>query len=207
MLTRSPGLSSPRVVTARVWGMSMTENPSGQTSTRVRLTPSTAIDPLGTSSGVQAGSSVKARNSHSPSCRRSRRIGRGVDVPLDEMAAQAVADPERPLEVDAVAGSLVAQVGAEQGLRPRLDLEPLALGGHDGQAAAVDRHALADRQRLGPARARPGVNRLPAFSSTTRSTRPSTSTSPVNTLRTPPWSRIRAIAGSLQAGRGANRTS
>ena len=74
MFTRSPGLSRPRVVTARVWGMSMIENPSDQTSTRVRLTPSTAIDPLETSRRVQAGSSVKARNSHSPSCRRSRRI-------------------------------------------------------------------------------------------------------------------------------------
>ena len=36
--------------------------------------PSTAIDPLDTSRGVQAGSMPKARNSHSPSCRRSRRV-------------------------------------------------------------------------------------------------------------------------------------
>ena len=58
---------------------------------------------------------------------------------------------------------LLAQVGAEQGLGPGLDLEPLALGGDDRQAAAVDRHALADRQALGPAPARRRVNRLPGI--------------------------------------------
>ena len=52
--------------------------------------------------------------------------GGGVDVPLDEMAAQAVADPQRRSRFTAVARRLVAQVGAEQGLGPGLDLEPLA---------------------------------------------------------------------------------
>src|SRR5258707_15231112 len=39
MLTRSPTPSRPRVVTARVCGMSMMEKPSAPTSTSVRLTP------------------------------------------------------------------------------------------------------------------------------------------------------------------------
>ena len=147
MFTRSPGLSSPRVVTARVWGMSMTENPSDQTSTSVRLTPSTAIDPLETSKRVQEGSSVKARNSHSPSCRRSMKNRGGVDMTLNKMAAQPIANPEGSLKVDPVAGSPVAQISAEQGLRPCLDLKPLAFAGNDREAATVDRDALADRQR------------------------------------------------------------
>ena len=162
MLTRSPGRMTPRVVMASVWGMSMTENASGQTSTRVRLTPSTAIEPLETRSGVQLGSIPKARNSHSPSWRRSRRTAVGVDMTLDEMPSQAVADLQRPLEVDAIAGLRVSQVGAGQGLGPGLDLEVVRRGGDDRQAAAVDRHALAEFQRLAAGQARPDDRQAPA---------------------------------------------
>ncbi len=186
MLTRSPGRMRPSVVTARVWGISMTEKPSGPTSTRVRLTPSTAIEPLETRSGVQLGSISKARNSHSPSGRRSRRTGGRVDMALDEMASQAVAHFQGPLEVDTIAGSPIAQVGSGQGLGPGLDLEAGAGDCDDRQAAAVDRHALAQFQRLAAGQI-PPVDRQAAarLSSTTRSTRPSPSTNPVNTSRLP----------------------
>src|SRR5690606_32614671 len=46
MFTRSPTWREPRVVTSRVWGMRATLKRSGSTSTRVRLTPSTATEPL-----------------------------------------------------------------------------------------------------------------------------------------------------------------
>ena len=49
--------------------------------------------------------------------------GRRVDMTLDEMATQAVAHFEGPLEVDAVARLPVAQVGSGQGFRAGLDLE------------------------------------------------------------------------------------
>jgi hypothetical protein len=39
---------SPSVVTRAVWGMSATVKPSSSTSTTVRLTPSTAIEPFST---------------------------------------------------------------------------------------------------------------------------------------------------------------
>src|ERR687894_752721 len=47
-LTRSPGPFRPRVVTAAVCGISATVKPSSSTSTTVRLTPSTVIEPFST---------------------------------------------------------------------------------------------------------------------------------------------------------------
>src|SRR5690606_19489270 len=47
-LTRSPGPLRPSVVTSAVWGMTAAVNPSSSTSTTVRLTPSTAIEPFST---------------------------------------------------------------------------------------------------------------------------------------------------------------
>src|SRR5438093_5854903 len=46
--TLVPGCLNPRVVLVRVCGISATLNRSLLTSTSVRLTPSTATDPLGT---------------------------------------------------------------------------------------------------------------------------------------------------------------
>src|SRR5262249_41411128 len=74
--------------------------------------------------------------------------GGGVDMSLDEVAAQPVADPERPFEVDPVARAPASQVGAGQGLRPSLDSDPRPQGGDDSQTAPVDRHTLARLQRL-----------------------------------------------------------
>ena len=47
-LTRSPGPLRPSVVTSAVWGMTATVKPSSSTSTTVRLTPSTVIEPFST---------------------------------------------------------------------------------------------------------------------------------------------------------------
>ncbi len=90
-------------------------------------------------------------------------VGRGVDVPLDEVAAEAVADAERPLQVHR---------GRRRACSPRFvrsrvsgpawTSNALALGGDDRQAAAVDRDALADRQRRRPGPARPGERQATA---------------------------------------------
>ena len=66
----------------------MTEKASSQTSTSVRLTPSTAIDPLETRSGVQSDSMRKGEEfplSFVPTVAQNRRR---VDMPLDKMSAQ-----------------------------------------------------------------------------------------------------------------------
>ena len=181
MLTRSPGRIVPSVVTARVWGMSMTEKASGPTSTSVRLTPSTAIEPLGTSRGRPGRVDREGEELPLSLPPALAEDGRRVDVPLDEMAAQAVADLERPLEVDAVAGLLVAQVGAGQGLGPGLDLElsrrrpattvrqqpltatlsPSSSGSARGTARPGDRRAGARRSPRRPARRRPALRPIP----------------------------------------------
>ena len=109
--------------------------------------------------------------------------GRGVDVPLDEVAAEPVADPQGPLQVHRVAGRAVAQVRAEQGLRPGLDVEPVA----PGSAATTVRQqpltaTLSPSASGSPRRqARPGQRQPPPESLVgDRSTRPRASTSPVN---------------------------
>ena len=156
MLTRSPGRMMPSVVIASVWGMSMTEKASGQTSTSVRLTPSTAIDPLDTRRGVQAGSMPKARNSHSPSCRRSRSVAVVSICPWTKCPpsrAPTLSARSRLTRSPAVPDS---QVGSVERFGPGLDLEGLASGRHNGQAATAHGHALAELERFAGGKARPG---------------------------------------------------
>src|SRR5262249_34126592 len=69
-------------------------------------------------------------------------------VPLDEMPPEPVADSQGPLQVHAVLGVAVAEVGAHQGLGTRLDLEAPPVDCHDRQAAAIDRDALADLEGI-----------------------------------------------------------
>ena len=151
----------------------MTEKPSGATSTRVRLTPSTAIEPFGTIRGVQAGSMREGEELPLAVGPALAQDGRGVDVPLDEVAAEPVADAERPLQVHRVARRASAQVRAEQGLRPRLDVERRS----PSAATTVRQQPLTatlspERQRLGAAPARRASAAGPSLSSTTRSTGP-----------------------------------
>src|SRR6185369_4130093 len=62
-LTVWPGASVPNVVTASVCGITITSNACRSSAATVRLTPSTATDPCGTSSGASAGpgSSIRTR--------------------------------------------------------------------------------------------------------------------------------------------------
>src|SRR5215470_1426619 len=59
--TRRPGLQLPSVVRSSVCGMTMTSKARSSSAATVRLTPSTATEPLGMSSGARAGSCHSTR--------------------------------------------------------------------------------------------------------------------------------------------------
>ncbi len=73
-----------------------------------------------------------------------RDLADAVDVALDEVASEAVAEAQGALEVDAVAGGQFAEVGAPQRLGAGLEAAGFAVVLDDGQAGAVDTHALAE---------------------------------------------------------------
>ena len=107
--------------------------------------------------------------------------GRGVDVALDEVAAQAVADPERPLEVDAVARLPVAQVRAGEVSGPAwtsklpyrqrsttvrqqpltATLSPSFEGSAAGRSGPDDRESTAVALLARPARPAPALRPIP----------------------------------------------
>ena len=70
--------------------------------------------------------------------------GGRIDMALNKMSSQAVADLECPLEIDAIAGFPVSEVGSVEGFRAGLDVERFARGRDDGQTATADGHALAE---------------------------------------------------------------
>ena len=70
----------------------------------------------------------------------------GVDVALYEVAVQAAADRQRPLQVDPVAHPQRAQGGLVQGGAPGLHDEPVLAAGHHGLAHAVHGHRCAGGQ-------------------------------------------------------------
>ena len=47
----------------------------------------------------------------------------GVDMPLNEMAAQSIADAQRSLQIDSIAGLQFAEIGFQQCFRPDLKAE------------------------------------------------------------------------------------
>src|SRR5262245_23204970 len=62
------------------------------------------------------------------------------------MSAQSVADAQRTLQVHAVAGRQLAEIGPAQGFRAGLEVTGLTFALDDGQAGAVESHTIADRQ-------------------------------------------------------------
>src|SRR2546429_51842 len=88
-----------------------------------------------------------------------------VDMALHDVAAQTVAELERPLDVQATAERQPAERRARERLRRDVGHEPRPRAAHDGQAGAVDRDALAEgkpreRPRRGDRETRPGTARL-----------------------------------------------
>ena len=146
----APTALSPSLVTASVCGISVTENTSPRRRVLiVRLTPSTAIEPFAASDGATLGAApeivqlervARARAARRP-CPRRRR-GR------DHVAAQRVAQLQRPLEVDAAPGSSAPSVVSASVSGPRSAANRPARALDDRQADAVDGDAGAERQRL-----------------------------------------------------------
>ena len=75
MLTESPTTLAPRVVAARVSGMSDTSNQSTPTSLTVSDTPSTATEPFRATNGASCGSRLKRTTRQAlPSVREMTRL-------------------------------------------------------------------------------------------------------------------------------------
>src|SRR5207249_290600 len=89
----------------------------------------------------------------------------GVDVSLDDVAAQAIAQLERALEVQPAPDGQPAERRAGERLGREVGHEPRAGAAHDGQTRAVHGDALADgepreRTRRRDRETRPGTARL-----------------------------------------------
>src|SRR5690606_6594573 len=67
---------------------------------------------------------------------------RAVHVPADQMTAEAVAEPERTLDVDAVPRGQPPEVREPEGLAAGVEPGPVPVEGFDGEAAAVDGDAV-----------------------------------------------------------------
>ena len=158
MLTASPGCLNPSVVTVSVCGIRATLNRSASTSTSVRLTPSTATDPSSPSAPpVPAGR--RTRSSPIRPAARGRRRGRRRRRGPGRLAAEPVAEPQRPFEVDAVAVAEVAEVGAASVSGPAWTRKVVRRLFDDGEAGAVDGDAFAEGQFAGE---RGGEGEVPA---------------------------------------------
>src|SRR5262249_47940829 len=148
---------NPSVVWVRVCGISITLNRSARTSTSVRLTPSTATEPLSTISSPNSGGNPNQTVSHSSFATRSamRPVQSTWPVtkcPPSRSRAEPDADPQRRRQVPPVARPQSAQVRLRQRLDPGLEREPPAVHIDDGQTRPVHRDALAEFQLRGESR-------------------------------------------------------
>ena len=71
-----------------------------------------------------------------------------VDMSLNKMSSQPATHLDRTLEIDAIAGLSLSQVGSIERFWPGLDLKSRRLGRHYGQTAATHSHALAELKRI-----------------------------------------------------------
>ena len=91
--------------------MTATVKPSSSTSTTVRLTPSTVIEPFTTTYLQQVARHPDPQIGHGVDD-----LADGVDVALHDVAAEAVLGPHRSLEVHRLARCAGAEVGATERL-------------------------------------------------------------------------------------------
>ena len=136
--------------------MSMTENASCRDVDQREADPVDRNRSLGDHEGGPARVDFKLEEFPFPLPAPFAQDGGRIDMTLDEVSAEAVAHFECAFEVDAIAGLLVAEVGSRQRFGAGLDLKFLFAQRDDGEAAAVDRDALAqfqwvNRTEIGPA--------------------------------------------------------
>ena len=118
--TRRPGLSAPSVVCPSVCGISMISKARGVERGHGQAHAVHRHRPLRNEEPGQRGIlplDPEARRLSVP--REGRHGADAVDVPLNEMATQEAAEPQRPLEVDSIPGAELAERGADEGLGAR----------------------------------------------------------------------------------------
>ena len=147
MFTRAPTPFVPSVVRREVSGINAIVKYSGVTDAIVRLTPSIATKPFSTMKRVDRGRTFD-RQPVTLALDRLADDRRGrIDVSVDEMAAQAVAQAQRELDVDRIAFAQFVEAGAHDALGNDVERHRPRVAFHDGQTHAVDR----DRVLLGDA--------------------------------------------------------
>ncbi len=140
-----PSDASPSVVRSRVSGIRDTSIQSSPSAAKVRLTPSSAIDPFSTTYRISSGPSATRRRRAKPSSAVESNLADSVDMALQNVPAEPIRRLHRQLQVDPIARSQAAQGGHLQRLVHRLGLEPAGVGLRRGQAGPVDRDRVAGR--------------------------------------------------------------
>ena len=146
------GASAPSVVAVRVSGISDTSNQSSPTALTVRLTPSTAIEPLRATSGACSRSSEKRSTRQASPGSTAQHLAGAVDVALHDVPADPVAEGGGALDVDAIAGRDAAEGTRRDRDAHHIRGEPVGSLVDDGEAHAADRDRVAvlrvgDRER------------------------------------------------------------
>ena len=144
--TRSPILRRPSVVTASVCGIRATLKRSSSTSTSVRLTPSTATEPLLAIWRVSAGGTRNHIVHQSASSMRRSTVPTASMWPVTKWPPSASPTRSDRSRLTDVAGLQFAEVGARERFFAGLERQSVAVDRDDGQAAAVERDAVADRR-------------------------------------------------------------
>ena len=139
----------------------MTEKASGQTSTKREADAVNGDRSFGYEEGSPGRFDAEGEEFPLSLLTAVAERGGRVDMALDKMSPQPGADLEGSLEIHAIAGSSCSQVGSVQGFGSGLDLEGLAGGGHNGQAATADGHALAELERFVGGKIWPGDRQTP----------------------------------------------
>ena len=112
----------------------------------MRLTPSTATEPFSMKKGASAAGKDTSSTTAAASRYAAVTVRHGVHVPEDKMAAEAVREAERPLQVHARPGPQGAQRRPAQRLRAGLHPEAVRRALHHREAGPVNGNGLAERE-------------------------------------------------------------
>ena len=160
MLTGSPACRAPQVVTSSVCGISRISNSSPSTALTVSDVPSSATEPLTAMNLASAAGRAEAVMRHAVEVAPRHGRGEAVDVAADHVAAEFVADPKRPFEVELRSLAPGAERCHRECLRPDVERQARACPrGFDGDhrqanARVGDRGADGDGRGIVAARDR-----------------------------------------------------
>ena len=120
----------------------------GVRSAIVRLIPSTAIDPRGMTSVENAAVQRHFKAEIGAAGGVVDHFARAVDVALDEVTGEPVADSHGPFEIDGHACLEESEIGDPQRFFQQIEPDPVIGNRRDGEATSVDRDALADGELI-----------------------------------------------------------